>query len=213
MTKRALTNTGSKQDHKSLSNIARKLFWIIPVAACIVAEIWIVPVIKNTFQTTGKDPTYDFPRISFYTADKAIEFFGDNLLIDKFSINGLTKVNEKYTLVWKRRDFEDKNNWYALHSTINYINNGKVPHSVNINIGFSYEAQRLMDLGRVDIAKGMYFPDRITDTENINGVEVQLSFPSDSNIMAGCFKLNGRAYKVESCCKETVLQAVRQILS
>lgn len=213
MTKRTLTNTGFQQEHKSLSNIMHNLFWILPVTVCIVAEIWIIPVIKNSFQTTGKDPTYDFPRISFDTVDKATEFFGDDLLLDKFSLNGFTKVNEKYTLVWTRRNFEDKNNWYALQSTINYTDDSEASHTVNIDIGFSYEAQKLMDLGRVDIAKGMYFPDRITDTENINGVEVQLSFPSDSKIMAGCFKLNGRTYKVESCCQKTVLQAVRQILS
>lgn len=107
MTKRTPTNTSFQQDRKSSSNIVRKVFWILPVAACILlAVLLIVPVIKNSLQANGKDPTTDFPRISRDTVDKAIELFGDDLLIDKFSLNEFTKVNEKYTLIWERREFE-----------------------------------------------------------------------------------------------------------
>ena len=228
MTKRTPTNSGSQQDHKSSSNIVRKVLWILPVAACIVLTVLlIVPVIKNSFQATGKDPTHDFPRISRVTVDEAIDLFGDDLLIDKFSLNEFTKVNEKYTLIWERGEFEKKYYWYMLKSTINYIedndeDNQCRSHTVEISIGFSRRARQLLDLGYVELPEGVWKPDRITDTENINGVDVDFNFSGvyDKEFPSAesCFDLNGRTYSVycccgSSCCKEVVLQTVHQILS
>lgn len=112
-----------------------------------------------------------------------------------------------------------------LKSTINYTedndeDNQCRSHTVEISIGFSGRARQLLDLGYVQLGKGTWMPDRITDTENINGVEVEFNFSGveDEEFPSAesCFELNGRTYRVDCrccCCKEIVLQTVRQILS
>lgn len=94
------------------------------IAACIALIIFFSPKILNIFNANSEDPNWHKFHTYAYSADEAVEKFGDDLLLDRLVLDDYPESNVEFILEHEEGGANDRNTWSDIDVHIRYRDGG-----------------------------------------------------------------------------------------
>ncbi len=98
--------------------------WIkttVAAAACAAVLLMTIPIYNFITKNNAPDPFWAETHLRFTSAEKAVNEFGDDLLLDKIVVEGYyANVYEEYTLEFADGDSKTRSNWENIECFLIY---------------------------------------------------------------------------------------------